>query len=231
MSFSPRCLVVSCMCFHLPRNSLPTSSFVALTSVANTLALFVSAHGGHFLQAFFKIVRNFFVLRRGCSQKLQWKNSQRMWFHWPKHAFSTSPNVPWLHCANGAEPHLKNLCDRHRRVATAGQAFDLRRSVAFLVVKCWLKAAFALWEIRKPQRLSSFDFVRFGLGLVWLGFGSCCCLSWHTRIGRGILGTSNIRNRLSITAVKFHHDAADFEAKKIAKAMQVFFLAANFCFF
>lgn len=39
---------------------------------------------------------------RGCSQKLQWKNSQRMWFHWPKHAFSTSPNVPWLHCTNGA---------------------------------------------------------------------------------------------------------------------------------
>lgn len=41
---------------------------------------------------------------RGCSQKLQWKNSQRMWFHWPKHAFSTSPNVPWLHqrCTNRA---------------------------------------------------------------------------------------------------------------------------------
>ena len=27
-----------------------------------------------------------------------------MWFHWPKHAFSTSPNVPWLHqrCTNRA---------------------------------------------------------------------------------------------------------------------------------
>ena len=60
--------------------------------------------------------------------------------------------------------------------------------------------------------------------------GSRCCLSWHARIGRGIFGTSNIRDRLSITAMKFHHDAADFEAFQFAKAKQALLWAANSLF-
>ena len=178
MSFSPRCLVVSCMCVHLPRSSLPTSSFVALTSVANTLALFVSAHGGHVIQAFFKIVRNFFVLRRGCSQKLQWKNSQRMWFHWPKHAFSTSPNVPWLHCAKGAvhqQSHIWKIC-----VTGTEEWLQLAKHLIYdAQLRFWwssvgwkLESCFR--ALRNPKAATTllmwFCPVWFGFGLAWFGF-------------------------------------------------------------